>query len=91
MSYDQKNMNGALFVNDRKEKDSHPDYQGSVTINNQQYWLSGWKKATRDGKKYLSLALKPKMAQEHQGAPRNPPAREPTRGDDAFGDEKVPF
>lgn len=89
MAYEQKNLSGVLFVNNDKQKESHPDYKGNATINGVEYWLSGWKKQSRDGsKKFLSLAFKPKMAQEHRGAPRNPPPRQ--ADDPGFGDDS-PF
>ena len=58
MSFDNTNK-GILFVNDRKEEDSHPDYKGSININGREYWLSGWKKSTKKGPA-LGLAVKPK-------------------------------
>lgn len=54
--YDNE-MRGALFVNDRKKKDSHPDRKGTCTIEGVEYWVSGWLKKTRDGKTFLSLAF----------------------------------
>jgi uncharacterized protein (DUF736 family) len=35
----------------------HPAYKGSVTINGQKFWLSGWKKTGDDGSTYLSLSV----------------------------------
>ena len=47
---------GALFRNDRKEADRHPDYKGRITIAGQTYDLAGWlKESKKDGKKFLSL------------------------------------
>ncbi len=47
MAYDN-NLTGVLFKNDRKEKDTHPEY-----------WISGWIKEGKKGK-FMSLKLTPK-------------------------------
>ena len=56
---EQRDMNGVLFVNDRKTADKHPDYKGSVTVNGVGYWLAGWLRSGQKGE-YISLAVKPK-------------------------------
>ena len=53
---------GSLFKNDRKESDSHPDYKGSINVGGVDHWLSAWIKTSKDGKKYMSLSVKPKDA-----------------------------
>lgn len=59
--YDNTNR-GALFKNDRKEQDSHPDYKGQININGQEFWLSAWIKYGAKGK-FMSLSVKPKEEQ----------------------------
>lgn len=81
MSYDNTDK-GVLFVNDKKESERHPDYNGSLNVNGTEFWLSGWKKKSKAGKSFLSLSIKPK--QERQSNSR-PPARE--QGDPGFPDE----
>ena len=39
MEYDNNNT-GAIFKNDRKETDRHPDYNGSCEINGVEMWMS---------------------------------------------------
>lgn len=76
--YDNNNR-GALFVNDRKEKDTHPDYRGSIEADGVEYWVSAWIKEPRGGgKKYISLALTPK-----EEAPSPSPRRQSTNKDAA--------
>ena len=87
MSYEQKNNQGSMFVNDKDGKETRPDWRGSITVDGKEYWCSAWNKATRDGKKWLSLSVQPKTAQEHKGAPANPPAQ---KADPGFDDD-LPF
>lgn len=64
MAYEQKDMSGSLFKNDRKETDSHPDYKGSALIGGVEHWLDAWINTAKDGSKYMSLKMKPKDAQQ---------------------------
>lgn len=57
--YDNTNS-GALFKNERKESETHADYNGSVNVNGKEFWLNAWLKESKAGKKYMSLSLKQK-------------------------------
>lgn len=50
MAYQQKDMEGSLFKNDKREKDSHPHMQGSCTIDGVKYWISAWTNGWEGGK-----------------------------------------
>ena len=67
---------GALFKNDRKEKETHPDYTGTLTVNGEELWVSAWIKSGQKGK-FMSLSVKPKEAKQEQRAP----ARQQSRDD----------
>ena len=55
---DQRDMSGALFKNNRKEKDSHPDYTGKALIDGYEYQISAWIKTSSKGDKFMSMAYR---------------------------------
>lgn len=63
MQYDNTNR-GMLMKNPNKTADNHPDHSGSINVGGVEYWLSGWIKESKAGKKFLSLSIKPKDAQK---------------------------
>jgi len=63
MAYEQKDNTGTLWINDRKEKDTHPDRTGALLIEGKSYFLNGWIKKTKDGKPFMSLSVKPMTGQ----------------------------
>lgn len=80
MAYEAKDMNGSIFVNDKKTKDNQPDRRGSCKIDGVEYWISGWLKDT-NGKKWMSLSFTKK--EEQQGSQ--------TKSEPAVSDDEIPF
>lgn len=72
MAYD--GPGGALFKNNRKERDTHPDLQGNIELSQEavqsvidqmnsgvkypKLELSGWSKVSSKGNKFISLSAK---------------------------------
>ena len=47
---------GALFKNDKKATEQHPEYTGKITIEGVEYYLSAWVNTMQStGQKYMSL------------------------------------
>jgi hypothetical protein len=83
------NLRGVLFKNDRKEKDTHPDYKGSCEVDGTEYWLSAWIKDGRNGK-FMSLAFTEKEEERAPApAPRGRNGGREQRRDDF--DDDIPF
>lgn len=97
MSYEQRDNSGSLFKNERKDKDTHPDYTGNGMIDGREYWFSAWLKRDRNGKAFMSLAFKPKEpAQREQSAPRQAAQKRNDqtstgRGRNEDLDDSIPF
>jgi len=73
MAYDNQNS-GAIFRNEKKQTDSHPDYTGSINVNGVDMWVSGWLKTSeKTGKKFMSLSVKAK----EEKAPQKPVKQAP--------------
>lgn len=81
MDYDNTNR-GALFKNDRKDKETQPDYKGDINVNGIEMWISAWLSTSKAGKPYMSLSVQPK---EEQAAT---PAAQPAMDDI---DDAIPF
>jgi len=60
---------GAIWKNDKKEKDTHPDFTGSLDVNGVQYWVSAWKRKPDQNEKHpaLSFSIKPKEESKSKG------------------------
>jgi hypothetical protein len=97
-SFEQRDMEGALFKNERKTQENQPDFQGKVRIEDVEWWISAWVNTARgSGKQYLKLKIS--EPRENAGSPvgsadailgggRTPPARDWGSGE---VDDDIPF
>ncbi len=64
--YDNTNR-GALFKNDDKDpnnaEDRSPNYSGSLNVDGAEFFLDAWIKEAKNGRKFLSVRVKPKRQQ----------------------------
>ena len=84
MSYDNTNR-GSIWKNDRKEKDTQPDFTGTANIDGREYWVSAWKRRPdgKPGSPALTFSFKPKEQQK-------PQEQQPAPADN-FDDSQIPF
>jgi hypothetical protein len=86
---------GSLFKNDRKEQDNHPDYKGSLNVGGVDFWISGWLKTSKEGKKFFSLSIREKEERQSSQPTRKAPAKPAPKGRPSSGfddmDDDVPF
>lgn len=72
MAYEQKNNSGAIFRNNKREKDTHPNMTGKAMVNGVMVYVSAWTKERENGEKWLSLSFTPVEKEQCQ---------EPKRGE----------
>ena len=81
MGYEQRDMSGSTFLNDKREGESHPHFKGTAMIDGIEYWHSIWKKKTKNGATWLSSSFTRKEARPER--PKEPrPQAEPAWGSD---------
>ncbi len=88
MSYETRDNTGKLFKNEKKEKDSHPDYTGTALVNGVEHYMDAWLKTSDSGRKWMSFSFKPKQAKAPPPAPA--PSRRPPPPA-AHDDSDIPF
>jgi len=89
--YDNTNR-GSIWGNDKKEKDTHPDFKGSINVEGVEYWLSGWKRKPDANPKApaLSLSVQRKDSVPNTETRDDPFADSPKPSQD-FDDSSIPF
>lgn len=75
MAYDNTNR-AALFKNENKKTETHPDYSGSLNFEGIECFLDAWIKTSESGRKFMSLSVKRK---DKQSAPAPRQAAQQTR------------
>lgn len=55
---------GTLARNEHREKDSQPEFTGSINVEGKEYWLNGWVNDSKNeaGKQFFGLSVKAKDA-----------------------------
>ncbi len=84
--YDNTNR-GSIWKNDKKEKDTHPDFTGSLDVNGVEFWVSAWKRKEGASPKAPALSFSVKPKEEAQAPQRtgNAPSANP------YPDDAIPF
>ena len=52
-----RNNTGAIFKNDNKKADNHPDYKGKVNVNGKEMEVALWMKTSAKGVKFFSVSF----------------------------------
>jgi hypothetical protein len=88
--YDNNNR-GSIWKNEKKEKDTHPDFTGSLNVNGVEYWVSAWKRKEGAAPKAPALSFSVKPKEEQQPAPKKPDPISSGRSLKADMDDEIPF
>jgi len=82
---------GAIWKNDKKESDKHPDFKGSIDVEGIEYWVSAWKRKPDGNPKApaLSFSIKRKDEVHNQGVSQAQAAVAGSQADDF--DDDIPF
>jgi hypothetical protein len=92
--YDNNNR-GAVWRNEKKATDRHPDFTGKATIDGVDYYVSAWKRGPDDNPKApaLRFSVTPVAEVAKQGMDQARQAAQPRTQPipDAFDEDDIPF
>jgi uncharacterized protein (DUF736 family) len=84
---------GAIFKNDKKAKETHPDYRGKVNVNGKDWELSLWIRESKNGVKYFSVGVSEPWVPNH--SPNQNEGREALKNtiirESGFDNDDLPF
>lgn len=101
----QNSNQGALFINGRKQKESHPDHRGEITLSTEllrelvamtksgkepKIAIAGWNKKSKAGNQYISVAVQAFV--EYDKSKSSQKAAPVAKAQEDFNDdEDIPF
>jgi uncharacterized protein (DUF736 family) len=94
--YDNTNR-AALFKNENKKSENHPDYSGTLNFEGIECFLDAWIKTAESGRKFMSLSVKPKQKQAAPQQGYKKPSQDAAKArqlapqKEDFGDDSIPF
>ena len=69
-----RNNTGAIFKNDNKKAENHPDYKGKVNVNGKEMEVALWMKTSAKGVKFFSVSFsEPYIKTDEPQIQRNEP------------------
>ena len=68
-----RNNTGAIFKNDNKKADNHPDYKGKVNVNGKEMEIALWMKTSAKGVKFMSASFSEPFVKSEPQIQRNEP------------------
>jgi hypothetical protein len=78
----------ALFREENRKSDKHPEFSGTLNIDGTDYWINAWVQVSKSGKKFFSGTVRPKEAPRTQ---QSAPQRQKQGADDFGFDQDIPF
>jgi uncharacterized protein (DUF736 family) len=91
MAWEKKHGDVTLFANDRKTKDTQPDWRGTIYVDGKDYEMALWNKISQKGTAYMSgrMGDEAKPPEARGAFPNSPrPAPKPTSSvKDALNDD----
>tara|TARA_R100001594_G_scaffold113562_1_gene148441 strand:+ start:58 stop:297 length:240 start_codon:yes stop_codon:yes gene_type:complete len=54
---EQKENTGAIFKNNYKKAETHPDYKGKMNVDGKDKEVALWVRETKNGEKFFSMAI----------------------------------
>ena len=77
---EQKNNTGAIFKNDYKKTEQHPDYKGKAMIDGKAKDVAVWLNESQNGKQYFSIKFSEPYKAEAEAPKQNMPQDLPDSG-----------
>ena len=63
---------GAIWRNDKKASDRHPDFTGSLNVDGVEYWVSAWKRREGQSDRSPALSFSVRRKEREQSASGRP-------------------